>query len=111
MLHRGVAEVEAESVALMIGASHGLDTSAYTVPYVSSWAGSVPGKEPLEVVQATAERVRSTAIAVLDRLDTHQLSDGTPPGLTRDSQVAPQMTASEHLGSGPAQVEPAGLAS
>src|SRR3546814_9065805 len=41
-LHRGIAEVEAESVALMIGAAHGLDTSAYTIPYVSSWASSVP---------------------------------------------------------------------
>ena len=58
-LHRGVAEVEAESIALMVGAAHGLDTSAYTIPYVSTWAASVPGKTPVEVVQATAERVRA----------------------------------------------------
>ena len=45
-LHRGIAEVEAESVALMVGAAHGLDTSSYTVPYVSTWAASVPGQEP-----------------------------------------------------------------
>ena len=57
-LHRGIAEVEAESIALMVGAAHGLDTSSYTVPYVSSWAASVPGKTPVEVVQSTAERVR-----------------------------------------------------
>lgn len=31
-MHRGVAEVEAESVALMVGAAHGMDTSLYTVP-------------------------------------------------------------------------------
>jgi hypothetical protein len=31
-LHRGIAEVEAESVALMVGAAHGMDTSGYTVP-------------------------------------------------------------------------------
>ncbi len=37
--HRGVGEVEAESVALMIGAAHGMDTTAYTIPYVSGWAG------------------------------------------------------------------------
>ncbi|WP_244929260.1 ArdC-like ssDNA-binding domain-containing protein [Nocardioides sp. W7] len=84
-LHRGIAEVEAESVALMVGAAHGLDTTSYTVPYVSTWAASVPNKTPAEVVQSTAERVRSTAIGILDRLDTTQVGDGTPPGLDRDT--------------------------
>lgn len=82
-LHRGIAEVEAESVALMIGAAHGLDTSAYTIPYVSSWASSVPGSEPVEVIQSTAERVRTTAVRVLDQLDTTQIGNGDPPGLDR----------------------------
>jgi hypothetical protein len=84
-LHRGLAEVEAESVALMIGAAHGLDTASYTVPYVSSWASSVPGKSPVEVVQATAERVRVAAISVLDKLETHQVGSGDPPGLDREA--------------------------
>src|SRR6478672_11915099 len=78
-LHRGIAEVEAESVALMVGAAHGLDTSSYTVPYVSTWAASVPGKSPVEVVQSTAERVRATALGILDQLDTQQVGDGNPP--------------------------------
>lgn len=82
-LHRGIGEVEAESVALMIGAAQGLDTSAYTIPYVSTWATSVNGKTPVEVVQATAERVRSTAVAILSRLDTPQVGSGDPPGLAR----------------------------
>lgn len=84
-LHRGIAEVEAESVALMVGAAHGLDTSSYTVPYVSTWAVSVPGKTPAEVVQATAERVRNAAVGILDRLDTAKVGDGTPPGLVREA--------------------------
>ena len=83
--HRGIAEVEAESVALMVGAAHGLDTSTYTIPYVATWASSVPGKSPTEVVQTTAERVRATAIAIIDRLDTTTIGDGTPPGLDRDA--------------------------
>jgi len=83
--HRGVAEVEAESAALMIGAAHGLDTTSYTVPYVSTWASSVEGKTPVEVVQATAERVRATAIGVLDKLTTPKVGDGNPPGLDRES--------------------------
>lgn len=83
--HRGTGEVEAESVALMIGAAHGMDTSSYSVPYVSGWAGTVKDKEPAEVVQATGERVRKTAAAILDALDTVQLGAGDPPGLNRDA--------------------------
>lgn len=82
--HRGIGEVEAESVALMVGAAHGMDTSAYTIPYVSGWAMAADGKNPAQIVQATAERVRKAAIEILDRLDTVQIGDGTPPGLTRD---------------------------
>ncbi|MDF1605897.1 ArdC family protein [Nocardioides sp. YIM 152315] len=84
-LHRGIAEVEAESVALMVGAAHGLDTSAYTVPYVSTWAATVPGKTPAEVIATTADRVRATALGVLEQLDTAKIGDGNPPGLDRDA--------------------------
>lgn len=87
-MHRGIAEVEAESVALMVGAAHGLDTSSYTVPYVTSWASRVPGTSPVQVVQSTAERVRAAAVTILDRLDTVQVGDGTPPGLDRYSLTA-----------------------
>ena len=87
-LHRGIGEVEAESVALMIGAAHGLDTSSYTIPYVSTWATSVEGKTPVEVVQATGERVRSTAVAILAQLHTAQVGAGDPPGLSRESTTA-----------------------
>jgi hypothetical protein len=83
--HRGIGEVEAESVALMIGAAHGMDTSSYSVSYVSGWARTVKDKEPAEVVQATGERVRKTAAAILDALDTTQLGEGDPPGLTREA--------------------------
>lgn len=80
--HLGIAEVEAESVALMVGAAHGLDTSTYTVPYVTTWASSVEGKTPVEVVMETATRVRKAAVAILDRLDTVQVGNGEPPGLS-----------------------------
>jgi hypothetical protein len=84
-LHRGIAEVEAESIALMVGAAHGLDTSSYTIPYVSTWAASVSGKTPVEVVQSTAERVRATALGILDKLDTKTVGDGNPPGLDQEA--------------------------
>ena len=74
--HRGIGEVEAESVALMIGAAHGMDTTAYTIPYVSGWAGTVKDKDPAEVVQATGERVRKVAVTILDALPTVQVGTG-----------------------------------
>ena len=83
--HRSIGEVEAESFALMIGAAHGMDTTSYTIPYVTGWAGNVDGKSPVEVVQATGERVRKTAAAILDGLNTVQIGNGNPPGLTSDT--------------------------
>ena len=89
-MHRGIAEVEAESVALMLGSAHGLATGDYTIPYVASWASSVPGKTPVEVVQSTAERVRGAAVTILYQLDTLQVGDGNPPGLDREALAARQ---------------------
>ncbi|TRW47413.1 ArdC-like ssDNA-binding domain-containing protein [Georgenia yuyongxinii] len=86
--HRGIAEVEAESVALMTLAAHGVDSSQYTVPYVAGWAHSIEGRDPLEVVASTASRVRSMAIQVLDGLDTLQIPDGAPPGLQQERLVS-----------------------
>lgn len=83
-MHRGIAEVEAESI-VMVGAAHGLDTTTYTFPYVSTWASGVPGKSPVEVVQATADRVRAASLTILDNLPTTKVSDGKPPGLDRDA--------------------------
>jgi hypothetical protein len=103
-LHRGIAEVEAESIALMVGAAHGLDTSSYTIPYVSTWAASVSGRTPVEVVQSTAERVRTTALGILDKLDTQKVGDGNPPGLHQDAPghragVTPVVAATRRDGS------------
>ena len=81
--HRGIGEVEAESVAMMVGAAHGMSTESYTIPYVSGWATTVKDKTPVEVVQATGARVRATALAILDSLDTVQVGGGDPPGLDR----------------------------
>jgi hypothetical protein len=92
--HRGIGEVEAESVALMIGAAHGMSTDSYTIPYVSGWASTVKDKSPVEVVQETGEKVRRTAGAILDALPTAQVGGGDPPGLTRDIPGAGRAPAS-----------------
>jgi hypothetical protein len=86
--HRGIAEVEAESVAMMIGASYGMDTLDYTVPYVSTWSSYVDDASPIEVIRATGERVRRTALAILDGLPDPTAGDGLPPGLERNVSTA-----------------------
>ena len=104
--HRGIGEVEADSVALMVAAAHGMDTSDYTVPYVSGWAATVPEKSPVEVVQATGERVRKTAAGILDQLPTVQISNGDPPGLTRDPAAKKQTEPMAEAAADPLTEEP-----
>ena len=62
---RGIAEVEAESVAYLVAAHHGSTTDGYSFPYVAGWAGAVDPHQPETVVQATADRVLRAAREVL----------------------------------------------
>jgi hypothetical protein len=82
-LQRGIGEVEVESVALMVCASFGLDSTDYTVPYVASWSSQVKDSSPLEVIRSTGERARPTALAIVDGLPEPTVGDGDPPGLDR----------------------------
>ncbi len=88
-IHRGVLEVEAESVAYLIGAAHGMDTTGYSLPYVATWAG---GKDPAATVRATAERVVRTARTILDTLPTDHGVGGQPPGAVRAFEAPERST-------------------
>jgi len=57
---RGRCEVEAESVAYVVAAAHGLDASGYTFAYVPGWAGGDPAK-----VRQAAETVTRAARTIL----------------------------------------------
>lgn len=59
-----VKEVEAESVAYLIGAAFGLDTTDYSLGYVTSWSGG-----DHRVVLATAKRVMEAATTALGDRD------------------------------------------
>ncbi len=64
---RARIEVEAESVAYLVTAAHGLDTSSYSFPYVGGW---MPHKQALETtLRETGARVLGTAHGILERLD------------------------------------------
>ncbi|RKS80627.1 DNA primase catalytic core [Motilibacter peucedani] len=58
-------EVEAESVAYLVAAAHGLPTEDYTFAYVAGWAAGRDATDPEQVVRDTARRVLSAATTVL----------------------------------------------
>jgi hypothetical protein len=62
---RGIAEVEAESIAFVVTAAAGLDTTDYTVPYIAQWA-----EGDTIVLRNTAARVITLARAILADTDT-----------------------------------------
>jgi antirestriction protein ArdC len=61
---RGLAEVEAESVAYIVATASGLPTDAYTLPYVAHWA-----EGNINAIKATADRVISTAHDILSAME------------------------------------------
>ncbi len=68
---RGTKEVEAESVAYLVTAAHGLDSSQYTFTYVAGWAEQALPHHPegttvADVIHATGTRVLKTAHQILD---------------------------------------------
>jgi hypothetical protein len=60
---RGQAEVEAESIAHLVTSAAGLDTVAYSVPYIAGWSGNEPG-----ALRAAAARVLDVAEGISEQL-------------------------------------------
>lgn len=61
--HRGRKETEAESVAYVMGGLLGLDTSAYSVGYIATWA-----EGDVDLVRDAAENVLSAVHTLTDAL-------------------------------------------
>ncbi len=64
-MHRGIREVEAESVAYVLAGLAGLDTTDYSIGYITGWAEGNP-----ELVTDTAARVLACVHTLADALDT-----------------------------------------
>ncbi len=82
---RELQEVEAESVAYLVSATVGLDSTAYTVPYLASWARDDP-----KLLHTTAQQVLATTAEMIDIIE-HQLSIEFSPDLLTLSGTQPQM--------------------
>jgi len=75
-LPRALKEVEAESVAFVVAAAHGMDTGSYSFPYVAAWAGPDGAK----AVASSQARVARAATALLAASPAPHASGGRPPG-------------------------------
>jgi hypothetical protein len=64
---RGQAEVEAESIAHLVTCAVGLDTGAYSVPYLARWSGNDPA-----ALRTAAARVLDVASRISAQLDAHR---------------------------------------
>ncbi|WP_085369590.1 ArdC-like ssDNA-binding domain-containing protein [Leifsonia sp. NCR5] len=62
--HRGRMEVEAESVAYVVGGLCGFDTSAYSIGYIAGWSD-----EDVAVIRDSATRVLAAAHNIVGMLD------------------------------------------
>ena len=71
--HRGVAEIQAESVAFIVAGMCGLDTSGYSTGYVADWARRAARSEDtdaiLAAVENTAKAVHTGVNIIMDALE------------------------------------------
>jgi hypothetical protein len=76
VLPRATKEVEAESVAFVVAAAHGMDTSDYSFAYVAAWAGP----EGAKAVAATQARVAEAARTLIALSPAPHEAGGRPRG-------------------------------
>jgi hypothetical protein len=101
-LERAVKEVEAESVAFVVAAAHGMRTDGYSFPYVAGWAGH----DAAAAVRATQARVASASKAILAVSPAAHAPGGKVPGATvaLEQAVTAIPGRPQHCG----EVDPAG---
>ncbi|MFZ0324554.1 MAG: ArdC-like ssDNA-binding domain-containing protein [Actinomycetes bacterium] len=81
---RGIAEIEAESIAYLVTTAAGLDSGGYSVPYVAGWSGGDPA-----LLRATASRVLTTASKIDEELRGVAQAPISRGPLTPSSQPIP----------------------
>ncbi len=100
---RGVVEVEAESVAFMVCASLGVDSTGYSLPYVAGWSGG-----DIDKVASTADRVMRCAHGVLDALEAARrprLAKDLEPAGSNGVTISLAEQGASHMSSSAASVD------
>ena len=92
-LDRAVKEVEAESVAYPLAQTVGLDSDAYSVPYIANWSAG-----DIDTVSAAAEQILTTTKRLVTTLETDLGIELTPDALDHmvpENNVVELATAAE----------------
>ena len=84
---RDVLEVEAESVAFLVCSTIGLNSSAYSVPYLASWSNG-----DTDLVERTAQRVLAHTASMVSILERELSIDLTPDLLTASNPTSATLT-------------------
>jgi DNA primase len=90
----GIREVEAESVAHIVLAAHGVDSGTYSFPYVASWAYPLAAVEHVpmaDIVARTGDRVMRAAASIIEA--TVHDADPSTRALTARVAVAANTTS------------------
>ncbi len=103
---RGIAEVEAESVAYMVTSAHGLDSSQYTFNYVAGWAlnAVTEDRDLADILRSTGQRVIGAADLILQATQpAPTITDGALDAMEAEVRTRVDPTSWEVA---PAVVEP-----
>jgi hypothetical protein len=101
-LPRPLKEVEAESVAFVVAAVHGMATEDYSFPYVASWAG----EQVTRAVSETQARVGTAAKAIIAVSPAEHGRGGRIPSL--DAAITIGRTKGRPLSLEAAEASPGG---
>ena len=69
--NRPLAELEAESVAFIVCANHGINSDDYTFGYVANWVGGT--HEALDAIKASGARIQRAADQILTAMSGEDL--------------------------------------
>ncbi|MER7688755.1 ArdC-like ssDNA-binding domain-containing protein [Streptomyces sp. NPDC097610] len=86
--HRGRMETEAESVAYIVCAVAGLDSSVSSLSYIAGWAGKTPEKVQETMIEV-GQRVTEAVSAILAFTDPDE-DQGEEPGTTETADAEPE---------------------
>jgi DNA primase len=75
---QGLRKVEADSLTFLIQRRFGMDTSAITFPYVTSWAGTDPRTDRARIIGAAGNKITGTATKALACIDASEHASARP---------------------------------
>lgn len=104
-LPRASKEVEAESVAYVVAAAHGMPTDGYSFPYVAAWAG----EDGAKAVVAAQGRVAAAARQIIEASPAPHVSGGKVPGAAAAIAAARARRAGVEGHPAEATTKPAGV--